>query len=74
MRFLLTFFFFFFCCCSHLVVLQTIEMKTKERPEKKKNCSITHPIRDIKNNCELNLLLVKIIKYSTNFVFMENFN
>ena len=32
MRFLLTFFFF----GSQLVVLQTIEMKTKERPEKKK--------------------------------------
>ena len=35
MRFLLTFFFFFFGCLQ-LVVLQTIEMKTKERPEKKK--------------------------------------
>ena len=70
MRFLLTFFFF----GSQLVVLQTIEMKTKERPEKKNFCSITHPIRDIKNNCELKLLLVRTIKYSTNFVFMENFN
>ena len=62
MRFLLTLFFFFFLMLlTFFFILQIIEMNTNKGP---KRSSITHAIKNIKNNCVLKFLFVKIIKFS----------
>ena len=56
-----THFVFFFNVTHIFFILQIIEMNTNKGP---KRSSITHAIKNIKNNCVLKFLFVKIIKFS----------